>query len=339
VPDIDIREQIKRYKKSSDFERGRENEQAVIETYQPVFRPDNLDNLTAEEFRSFLLIKNNRHWDGIHRYGGRLTEDMDHLRAALRLLVDEERTIEERLNELFPKGGENFIKGLGRATVTPILLVTYPDKYGVYNRRVQVALEALGLHPAEPGLSFAEKYSKINEDLSSLAEDHAISFFMLDYLLGDIASQVEKGVRSSDQEFEDEILLVPESALRDLLVAQWGTIEALCEYEIYEEDGEQAVEYSTGKVGRIDILARHPDSRDWVVLELKKGAGSDRVVGQVLRYKGWVRQNLAKGDQQVRGLIIADEVDEKLRYAISEIHDVDVLLYDIDITLNKPDWQ
>ncbi len=53
-----------------------EAERIVIEKYGRIFRPDNLDNLTDDDFKGFLLMKNNRHWEGIHRQNNQITADM-----------------------------------------------------------------------------------------------------------------------------------------------------------------------------------------------------------------------------------------------------------------------
>ena len=48
-------------------------EKVLLDDTSGCFRSENLSNLTKEDFLGFLLIKNNRHWDGIHRfscYGG-----------------------------------------------------------------------------------------------------------------------------------------------------------------------------------------------------------------------------------------------------------------------------
>ena len=41
---------------------AKQAEQDVIAKYGELFNPNNLKNLTAEDFKSFLLFKNNRHW-------------------------------------------------------------------------------------------------------------------------------------------------------------------------------------------------------------------------------------------------------------------------------------
>ena len=96
-----------------------------------MFRPDNLDNLTKEDFKSFLLFRNNKHWEGIHRQGNLVTADMNKLKKALEILLDEDKDIRDRLNKLFPPNNNNFVKGLGRAIFTTILLVVYQQKFGV----------------------------------------------------------------------------------------------------------------------------------------------------------------------------------------------------------------
>ena len=77
----------------------RDAKQEVLAEYQLRFAFDRLDALTAEDFRNFLLFRNNRHWDSIHRQGGRMTTDMPKLRDALRLLLDEDLDVTTRLNQ------------------------------------------------------------------------------------------------------------------------------------------------------------------------------------------------------------------------------------------------
>lgn len=68
------------------------------------------------------------------------------------------------------------------------------------------------------------------------------------------------------------------------------------------------------------------------VVELKKGMTSDRVIGQTLRYIGWVRENLGNG-KPVKGLIIAKEIDEKLRYSLPKDPEIRVKTYELGFKL------
>jgi hypothetical protein len=71
-------------------------------------------------------------------------------------------------------------------------------------------------------------------------------------------------------------------------------------------------EYDAQEAGEIDILCKDKIGTH-VVVELKKGRKSDAVVGQILRYIGWVMKNL---NTKTRGIIVVNEPDEKLNYAI-----------------------
>ena len=77
-----------------------------------------------------------------------------------------------------------------------------------------------------------------------------------------------------------------ERDLRNYLVRNLGLIEP--GLRLYEEEGITGVEFPVG--GRfIDILA--VDKRGcYVVIELKVSRGYDRVIGQLLRYMGWVEK-------------------------------------------------
>lgn len=80
--------------------------------------------------------------------------------------------------------------------------------------------------------------------------------------------------------------------------------------------------YLTDEVGEIDLLLR-TRAGDLVVVELKK-AGTDRTVGQILRYMGWVKHRLAKPGQTVRGLIVTQDHDDRLTYAASMVPNLSV---------------
>lgn len=110
-----------------------------------------------------------------------------------------------------------------------------------------------------------------------------------------------------------------ERYLEDFMIENWGHIDFGEHLTLHkDEDGNSGQQYYTGDAGYIDILTRDA-SGGFVVIELKKGRKNDEVVGQVLRYIGWVRQNLATHGEAVRGLIIVRERDPRLEYAVSEL--------------------
>jgi hypothetical protein len=323
-------------------ERCRENEE-MLARYGQLFHPANIPNLTAEEFKSFLSIKNNKHWEGIHRQSGLLTRDMERLREALGILVDEERPLPERLAKLFPKGQSGFVKGLGRAVATPILTVVYPEEYGVFNSRSERALEHFGLFPDfEGGASFADRYTAVNEILNQLAHEYDLSLLELDEVFGWFGPKEDMEDHNGDDlvQIEDETIEslqidVLERFLSDFLVYNWEKTSLGQRYELYEEDGDIAQEYPT-PIGRIDLLARDRDNADWVVIELKRGRSSDVVVGQLLRYMGWVQEHLTGEGEAVRGVVIAGDADDRLQYALKPLTDkVTLLTYTVQFDVQE----
>ena len=87
--------------------------------------------------------------------------------------------------------------------------------------------------------------------------------------------------------------------------------------------------------GPIDILAKSKDGKTWLVIELKKGRTSDVVVGQIQRYMGYVKEELAEPDQQVKGAIIGLDADNRLKRALSVTTNIEFYAYHIDFKLNK----
>lgn len=69
-------------------------------------------------------------------------------------------------------------------------------------------------------------------------------------------------------------------------------------------------------VGRSDLICLD-ENDDFVVVELKRGMSSDETIGQIMRYIGWIRENLAAEGQNVHGCIVAGDYDESLRLAAS----------------------
>jgi hypothetical protein len=72
--------------------------------------------------------------------------------------------------------------------------------------------------------------------------------------------------------------------------------------------------------GRLDLLCRDANG-NYVVVELKKAQGTDQVVGQILRYMGWVME--AHPTDKVRGIVVVGRKDPALSYAIKAVGNVE----------------
>lgn len=139
---------------------------------------------------------------------------------------------------------------------------------------------------------------------------------------------------SQPSEIIDQTAFVLEKYLEDFIVSNFDAIFK-GKLRIHEDgDGADGQQYPTD-IGPIDILAIEPDSGSYVVIELKRGQTSDHVVGQILRYMGWVKKNLCKNNQIVRGLVICRDPDPKLSYAIEMTPNINIQYYSVSFKLRE----
>jgi len=309
-----------------------------------MFVTENLDKLTSEGFRSFLVGSNTKHWSGLHRLGPAMTEDMDKLKAALRLLADDSQPVRARLDRIRPARRTPMVRKLNRAVITAILLVLFPDRYGVWNNVAEAGMVKLGLWPDMPrGASFGERYERMNAVVLDVASELGVDLWTLDLLWWRVvqeddraSAEVEGEERTEAEEQAGRAAAFGlEKHLHDFLVDNWDQTVLGRDWMLLEEDGETVgSHYQTGEVGEIDILAKHRSQDRWLVVELKRNQSSDETVGQVLRYMGWVRRRKAGKRAPVEGLVICHEVDAKLKYALDGQRDMRCMTYQVSFALS-----
>ena len=140
---------------------------------------------------------------------------------------------------------------------------------------------------------------------------------------------------ASDPDVEDAAAFAMEKHLEDFLVKNWAQTELGKDYDIYAEDGEPVGQQYPTDTGPMDLLAVKKDKSELLVVELKRGKASDVVVGQVLRYMGFVKEDLAEPNQAVRGVIIALEDDLRIRRALAVTPSIQFFRYQISFKLLK----
>jgi restriction system protein len=140
---------------------------------------------------------------------------------------------------------------------------------------------------------------------------------------------------SSDPDVEDPVAFAMEKHLEEFLVANWSQTSLSKEFLIYDEEGELVGQQYATDAGPIDVLAVSRDKRRLLVVELKRGRASDVVVGQVLRYMGFVKEQIAEADQTVEGVIIALDDDQKLRWALLSVPSISFYRYQVSFKLVK----
>jgi hypothetical protein len=169
----------------SDIEEVLNNKDEVLDRYgKHIFSKEHIPILTEEEFKSFLLYKNNHHWESIHRKNSEICADMGKLRTELIYLLDckdDKKETYFRFNEIITIGKIHHIEGMGRAITTAVLLVTSPKKYGVINRITEEVLRNINLWPT--GMNDGKRYEKINEEIFlRLVSDLDVDLWTLDTL-------------------------------------------------------------------------------------------------------------------------------------------------------------
>lgn len=148
----------------------------VLDRYGPKFR--NPSELTRQDYLEFLSFKHNHHWQGLERTARNAAEDLPQLRSTLTGLVDETQPISTRFETALDR-----LHGVGKATLTPILLVAFDDRYGVWNGTSEAAMRDLDQWPNFPRRSsMGEQYEIINDRLMELASTHNVNLWTLDVL-------------------------------------------------------------------------------------------------------------------------------------------------------------
>lgn len=331
-----FRTQIPRLMEIIDVKEINSRKNQVISVYQPMFQIPNISEISADDFKSFLIFKNNCHWNNLHRHGNKICKNIDTLRVALTILVDETKPIRDRFNESL-----KMISGFGKAVATAILQVAYPENYGVWNNISEGGLKQIGLWPPfERNLTPGDLYLKINEILIGLSKDLEIDLWTLDTLWWGLTQIPSNGIDEPDTPIDTTIMgarFALEKYLHEFMRDNWNLLELAKEWELFQsqDDPDAGFEYPTD-IGYIDLLAKHKRENRWLVIELKRNQTSDDTVGQILRYMGYIQEELAIVGHSVEGLIIAFEADKKIRYALKPTPNIKVKLYQIDFRLIDP---
>jgi len=214
---------------------------------------------------------------------------------------------------------------------------TWPDE--IYANEIRIKNYLEGDIPRY-GDSFVYKAYKINtedgitvmdyESEAPVSGEQIVSH--LDVLLNYYKQQVSIDVRDESSTV-NQTLFYMEKQLEDFIIHNWDNTEFGKNFDLIYEDGELLSQQYRTKIGPIDILAKHKKDGHHVVIELKKGQTSDDTVGQIARYMGWIKEH--KNDDNVEGIIIAGAFDEKLKYAMSLIQNVEVFIYKVDFRLEE----
>ncbi|HUD11881.1 MAG TPA: hypothetical protein VMS08_05700 [Candidatus Saccharimonadia bacterium] len=184
-------EQIGAFRESTpDVMKLRLEELEVAQYWGVIFSEKGIKSLTKQDMTGFLSYQQNRRWKEISKED--VTANMARLKTALLCLVDETKPLAWRLNQLEPGRGDLAVPHLGKAKMTPILLVSQPKLYGVWNDYSERALRSMELFPVfQEDWRLGEQYAAVNDVLVSLAGQYRVSLWWLDVILERIARTVK----------------------------------------------------------------------------------------------------------------------------------------------------
>lgn len=149
-----------------------------------------------------------------------------------------------------------------------------------------------------------------------------------------VVEDVLGGAEGTEDEGADDVApyFSLEYQLRDFLASNLSSIDfGGRRLRLYvDPTGRDGIEYPTS-VGPIDILAVD-DTGAFFVFELKRAQSSDRVLGQVARYMGWVKQTIGR-DVDVSGIIVSKSVNRNLKYARTVVPNIHLFEYTVSFSV------
>lgn len=334
----------------SDWSKGRKKD---LEKNHKWIQPDMIQNLSDKELEIKFLeyYKAGGGRQSLNQiYRDRIIRDKNRFRETVLYLLDEGVEIKERLDQIL--GGKYRIEGFGKAILTSFLMDFNPEKYCLWNNKTETGFSVIGWRVYEGRDLWGNAYLKIVEALQRLRDwvpEFNLTFDEADIFLHMISAEAE-GKEAVKAITEGREILKPGQTkqlseevesmefamgkyLEEFIEANFSRINFGANLELYQDEEATGRQYPTS-IGNIDLLAVDREKKEFVVIELKKSKSSDVVIGQILRYIGWVKEKLAK-DYNVRGIIIVKEKDEKLDYALKEAPKVNLFIYNVSFDVKK----
>lgn len=209
---------------------------------------------------------------------------------------------------------------------------------GFVNRLVEVLPDALG--EADSSNTKRMKFTVLLRSIGlsrrsqkTLAElDVALkqARVFCDHPLVEAGPQRVKQLRFSKAPFPpEEMLFATEADLKRFVMAQIGNAGPLKSLVLLAE------EVQIGPC-RLDLLCEEPSrrGRPLVVIEFKKGAGSDRLAGQLARYVDTIRRQPEYATRPIKVIVITAGKDDAVP-EVMRIRNVEVECYRYEVKLQR----
>jgi hypothetical protein len=215
------------------------------------------------------------------------------------------------------------IKGVRRALVGKVLSIYFPEIFISIFGHQDTFLAKL-YDDYRPETSGVELYLRNNYLLLDIKNKYAPNLSNDDFgnLLYKLFNIFKTGTGETEHaEIAPQIEALEVQHYQSLIHRNFKQLfDGELSYYDLERQNEKHGQFDTQEVGIIDFLAVNKN-KDLVVIELKRNS-TDQTLGQILRYMGWVNENLGKKGQKVKGIIIAESKDNRLDYALTVVPSV-----------------
>jgi len=259
-------------------------------------------------------------------------------------LMDENLSLEQRFSEVVTGSEKMHIEGFGKGLASAFLMDLNIQKYCVWNNKTEMGLSVLGIElPYKASDNDGTRYIKILECLRKLKDDIGsglnLDFDEIDHFLHWVAAEDEgkNAVRvvageGALTQVGIEIAAPEEKFVQQLIEQNFDNVFGPLNLKLYDKDPEQTGAQFRTPVGVIDFLAIDKTTEDFVVIELKIGKASDGAIGQLLRYIGYITENIAN-EKNVKGILLAEDIDDKTKYSLKMVPMIEFKKFKLGIHL------
>lgn len=265
----------------------------------------------------------------VYKFG--YEEDFDKIKKLLIKILSAKNSIEQfytpdgnltSFSKEIVREAEN-LKGVARVFIGKILSIYFPEIFINIFGHQDLFLKKI-YSDYKPETYGVELYLRNNYLLLDVKKKYASNlsndeFAHLLYKLFEIKKADSIGSQEIEEESNIEALEVQH--YQTLIHRNFNKLfKGELQYYDPERQNEKHGRFDTQEVGEMDFLAIDKNG-DLVVIELKRNS-TDKTLGQILRYMGWVNKNLCKENQKVKGIIIAETKDNRLEYALTIVPNV-----------------
>ncbi len=231
----------------------------------------------------------------------------------------------------------------GRTVLPKLLTIYYPDHFlPIFNDQDHFLSKLLsgGLDTEKTGLDLYLEYNlklftvkvKLEEITNRFFENFEFALLLYQTFPKELIATDSIVTTISEKIEEQKFEALEVQHYQSLLHRNFSRLFPKLKYFDEEEQIPKNGQYDTQTVGIIDILAVD-EKGNFIVIEIKRQA-TDKTIGQILRYMGWIQEELCKDGQHVSGLIVAEKKDIQLEFALKVMPAVKFMKLGLTITLD-----